>query len=385
MPFRKQRPALAFSQVELARLKSLERSRTEEKRKVVRASILIDSLAGLSERAIAAKHRVNRNTVIRCVSKCLRFGWEAALSDLQRPGKPRRLTDDAIAWVRNLACQKPPQLGYAEELWTYRLLTQHIQPHAEAAGYPSLRTLSRSKLHHLLTQAEIQPHKIRYYVEKRAPDFDRKMAEVLHVYKEVEIINDNLISGAVKEPSTVTVSYDEKTGIQALANTSADRPPIPGQHPAFRRDYEYKRLGTLSLLAGIDLHRGTITESISETHNSQDFVAFLKKLEQAYPETQAIRLILDNHSAHISKETQSYLATRPQRFQFVFKPKHGSWLNLVEVFFSKLTRTVLRGIRVASKEELVNRLRQHIETLNQHPVVFRWRWRYKMAEEASMA
>jgi transposase len=383
MPFRRLKPALAFSETELAKLKGLQRSRTQEQRKVVRASILLDSVAGLSERAIAAKHRVNRNTVIRSVSKCLRFGLEAALNDLQRPGKPRRLTDDSIAWVRNLACQKPQQLGYAEELWTYRLLTQHIQSHAPAAGYPALQTLSRSKLHHLLTQAEIRPHKIRYYVEKRDPDFDRKMAEVLHVYKEVEIINDGLVSGTVKEASIVTVSYDEKTGIQALANTSPDLPPIPGQQPTLRRDYEYKRLGTLSLLAGIDLHSGTITESISETHKSQDFVAFLKKLDQTYPESQVIRLILDNHSAHISKETQHYLATRPQRFQFVFTPKHGSWLNLVEVFFSKLTRTLLRGIRVASKEELVNRLRQHIETLNQDPVVFRWR--YKMDEVIPMA
>lgn len=383
MPFRKRGPSLTFTETELARLKGLQRSRTEEQRKVVGASILLDSLGGLSERAIAAKHRVNRNTVIRCVSKCLRFGLEAALNDLQRPGKPRLLTDDAIAWVRNLACQKPHELGYAEELWTYRLLTQHIQSHGQAAGYPLLKTLSRSKLHHLLTQAEIRPHKIRYYVEKRDPDFDSKMAEVLHVYKEVEIINDGLIRGTLKEPSMVTVSYDEKTGIQAIANTSPDLPPIPGQQSAFRRDYEYKRLGTLSLLAGIDLHRGTITESIGETHKSEDFVAFLKKLDQAYPGSQVIRLILDNHSAHISKETQSYLTTRPQRFQFVFTPKHGSWLNLVEVFFSKLTRTVLRGIRVTSKEELVNRLRQHIETLNQHPVVFRWR--YKMDEEFSMA
>ena len=104
---------------------------------------------------------------------------------------------------------------------------------------------------------------------------------------------------------------------------------MPGQHASPTRDYEYKRLGTVSLLAGLDLHRGTVTEIISETHKSKDFIELLKKLDAAYPATTTLRLILDNHSAHISKETQRYLASRPQRFQFVFVPKHGSWLNSV--------------------------------------------------------
>jgi transposase len=308
----------------------------------------------------------------------LQFGLEAALKDFQRPGKPAQLTDDAKAWVLQLACQKPKDLGYSYELWTYQLLTQHIHRQCGLAGYSALQKLSRSKLHHILKTAELRPHKVRYYVEKRDPEFEPKMANVLHVYKEVEISNHGLIQGRLKELPLVTLSYDEKPGIQALANVSPEKPPVPSQQASLLRDYEYVRHGTLSLLAGIDLHTGQITEWISDTNNSKDFIEFLTKLDQAYPPHQAIRLVLDNHSAHISKETKSYLATKPQRFQFVFTPTHGSWLNLIEVFFSKLTRTLLREIRVASKSELADRLRQYIREINAAPVVIRWK--YKMDE-----
>src|SRR5215469_582315 len=176
----------------------------------------------------------------------------------------------------------------------------------------------------------------------------------------------------------VTISYDEKPGIQALATTTADRPPVVGTHPSHLRDYEYVRLGTVSLLAGLDLHSGRVIETVSDTHNSRDFIAFLEKLDHAYPEHHPIRLVLDNHSAHISKQTRGYLQTVPPRFIFVLTPSHGSWLNLIENQFRKMTRTLLRGIRVASKQELIERIPQYFEEINASPVVFRWK--YKMDE-----
>jgi transposase len=378
MAFPRKRNALQFTEPERRKLESIGKSRTEEKRRTVRAAILLASLSGQSDEVIARRHHVSRSTVVLCIQKCLQFGVDAALGELPRPGKPRQVPDDAIAWVQNCACQKPKELGYSYELWTYKLLTAHVRRHCVAAGHPALQKLSRSKLHKILRKGELRPHKIRYYVERRDPGFESKMANVLHVYKEVEIINDGLLRGAVRELGMVTISYDEKPGIQALAVTTPDRPPVVGQHASYLRDYEYKRLGTVSLLAGLDLHSGRVIETISDTHNSGDFIAFLKKLEGAYPAHQRIRLVLDNHSAHISKETRGYLDTVPQRFVFVFTPKHGSWLNLIENQFSKMTRTMLRGIRVASKQELIDRLHQYFEEVNADPVVFRWK--FKMDE-----
>jgi len=379
MAFPKKRKALVFTQEELEKLQAIRRARTEEKRRTVRAGILLDAASGkMSDQAIARAHRVHRNTVVLCVNKCLRFGWEAALGELPRAGRPRRLRDDATAWVLHCACQKPKELGYSYELWTYGLLTQHIRQRCEAAGYPELRQLSRSKLHQILTQAKLRPHKVRYYVERRDPDFESKMASVLHVYKEVEIINEGLVQGTLREAPLITISYDEKPGLQALAPTSPDRPPVPGKYPSHTRDYEYERLGTVSLLAGLDLHTGRVIETVRDTHKSSDFIAWLQKLDARYPAGIPIRLLLDNHSAHVSRETQAYLQTVPGRFRFVFTPTHGSWLNLVETLFSKMARSMLRGIRVATKAELIERIHKYFEEVNADPVVFRWK--YKMDE-----
>ena len=378
MPFPRERNALQFTELEFRKLDSIRKSRSEEKRRTQRASILLDSLSGQSDEAIARHHHVSRGTVVLCIQKCLRFGLDAALGELPRAGKPRSLPDDALAWVRHCACQKPKELGYSYELWTYQLLTAHLRGHCVAAGHPALRKLSRSKLHKILRQGELRPHKIRYYVERRDPAFEAKMAHVLHVYKEVEIVNEYRQGEAGQPLGMVTISYDEKPGIQALAVTTPDRPPVAGRHPSHLRDYEYERLGTVSLLAGMDLHTGRIVEIVSDTHTSADFIAFLKKLDGAYPEHQKIRLVLDNHSAHVSKETRSYLDTAPQRFVFVFTPTHGSWLNLIENQFSKMTRTMLRGIRVASKQELIDRIHLYFDEINAAPVIFRWK--YKMDE-----
>lgn len=173
------------------------------------------------------------------------------------------------------------------------------------------------------------------------------------------------------------LSYDEKPGIQAIATTSEDRPPVANTEKmsSILRDYEYKRLGTLSLLAAIDLLTGEAIPLVSNTHKSSDFVTFLKRLDEKYPKGDKIRLILDNHSAHTSRETQEYLNTVPRRFEFVFTPTHGSWLNMVEGFFSKMTHQMLSGIRVGSKEELKERILKYFEEINEVPVPYKWKYR----------
>ena len=222
-----------------------------------------------------------------------------------------------------------------------------------------------------LKKAKIRPHKITYYLERRDPDFEAKMAQVLYVYKEVEMLRQ---SGENTSNIVAVLSFDEKPGIQAIEAKAPDLPPVPGQHSTWSRDHQYIRHGTLSLLAGIDLLNGYVHGLVEERHRSREFISFLKLVDQAYPQNAKIRIILDNHSAHISKETRSFLATRPGRFEFIFTPTHGSWLNLVESFFGKMAHTMLRHIRVSSKEELKNRIEQYINEVNETPVVFRWKY-----------
>ena len=371
MVFKRKYPKPNIPEEGLNELKRIRSSRKDEKRRVIRASIILDYLDGYSDDRIASRIGINKNTVKNCLSKLREFGVEAALNDLPRPGKPRTITDEDRSWILNLACTKPLDYGYPDELWSYTLMTDHIRKNRD-----SMINVSRSTVFEILNEAEIRPHKVRYYVEKRDEDFDRKMAVVLHVYKEVDMINNGVIIPDLKD--TITISFDEKPGIQAISLTSEELPPVPGKHPSVTRDYEYKRLGTLSLLAGIDLHTGSVTETVSRTHNSDDFILFLKKLDSSYPEEKKIRLILDNLKVHTSRKTKEYLLTVPNRFEFVFTPKHGSWLNIVEILFSKLARTMLREIRVKTVEELKNRIDQYFQEINKSPVIFRWK--YKMDE-----
>ena len=363
-----------------AYLKSLIKQRTIQAQVVIRAHILLDKANGNSIRQIANIYDLSTNTVRLCINKYKAGGTDAALFDKQRSGRPVEITDDAVAWIIDIACQRPAELGYSQELWTIKNLHAHIQEHAEEAGYPRLSTITKPMVQKILKRSDIKPFKIKYYCERRDPDFESKMHDVLVVYKQVsmQFDEDGNIIIPEEQPMIHTISCDEKPGIQAIATTSDDlRPQKDGG--CVYRDYEYKRLGTLSLLAGIDLLTGKAIPLVSETHKSSDFICLLKKFDEMYPEGDVIRIICDNHSAHKSKEVKNYLATRPEgRFIFVFTPTHGSWLNLIESFFSKMTKQMLKGIRVNSKEELMKRIYLYFEEVNRDPVVFHWT--YKMDE-----
>jgi transposase len=369
MPFQRTRARLVLTAEVESRLTTLAHSRTESAQRVERAQILLAYAAGESISAIARRLGTNRPKIERCVDKALQIGPLAALADLPGRGKPAAITSEARAWLVSLACQKPKDLGYAAELWTTRLLASHVRQHCTAQGHPSLQRLARGTVSKILRHSQVRPHKISYYLERRDPDFEAKMAQVLYVYREVHILRE---AGKAVSSQLAVLSYDEKPGIQVLENTAPDLPPVPGRHPSFGRDHEYIRHGTLSLLAGIDLLTGHVHGLVADRHRSREFVDFLQRVDRFYPASATIRIILDNHSAHLSKETRAYLATVPNRFDFVFTPKHGSWLNLVESFFAKLAKTLLRGIRGASKAELRERIERHLQELNQEPVVMKW-------------
>jgi len=384
MPFESKRPKLILTQEEVKKLTEISRSRTQPLRSVERARILLASYGGkndsqiareLSGKEISKKElNANRQRVIRCINRALAYGVYEALKDLPREGRPRDISSEARAWIISLACMKPKDLGYPHELWTQRLLAQHIQRNCMEAGYPELLKISRGTISKILSASNIKPHKISSYVQQRDPDFEPKSAVVLHTYKQVELLKRRKKNG--EKMDTVVVSYDEKPGIQAMGNKAPDLMPVPGYYPTLSRDYEYVRHGTLSLLAGIDLLTGEIHHKIFDRHRSEEFIEFLKYMDSVYPEGIKIIIICDNLKVHTSKKTQKYLASVPQRFQFIFTPKHASWLNIIESLFSKMTRSLLRGIQVSSKEELRQRIGQYYDDLNKMPVIFKWK--YKM-------
>src|SRR6266498_5985558 len=372
MPFRSRKAPLVLTPEMRNRLTAFSTSRSEPAHRVERAKFLLAYAAGDSISTISRRLHTNRPKVERSVKKALELGALASLEDLPGRGKGASITSDARTWVVDLACRKPKDLGYSDEWWTTRLLALHIQNHCQEAGHPSLMKISRGTVSKILSKAKIRPHKIAYYLERRDPEFETKMAQVLCVYNEVAMLRE--AANNASSMMVAVLSYDEKPGIQAIQNTAPDLPPVPGKQPDFARDHEYIRHGTVSLLAGIDLISGKVHGMVADRHRSKEFISFLKILDIQYPPEVKLRLILDNHSAHISKETRAYLSTVPNRYEFVFTPKHGSWLNLVESFFGKMARTMLRGIRVASKAELKERIEKYLTEVNETPVVFRWKY-----------
>src|SRR5712671_1074593 len=238
-------------------LVDISRSRSEATGRVERARMIIAYLDTPSAYVVARQIGVSQQTVTRCLERAAELGVLAALDDRPRAGRDAVITREARTWLVSLACAKPIASGYPHELWTTRLLAAHARNHGPQAGHPSLAKLAQGTVCKILAAHEIKPHKIRYYVEQRDPDFEPKMAEVLCVYREVEM---RRAAAADRDGGgqIAILSDDEKPGIQAIGNTTPDLPPVPGTHPTTQRDDEYKRHGTVTLMAGIDLLTGTV-------------------------------------------------------------------------------------------------------------------------------
>src|SRR6266540_1504472 len=342
---------LSLGDADLENLSSIAQSRTEPASRVERARVLRGYWKDPSFFAVGQALGLHHQTVQRCVERAVVEGPMAALDDRPHPGKEPTITIEAKAWLTSLACRKAKELGYPHELWTTRLLARHAREHGPAEGHACLANLAQGTVCKILNQEGVKPHKVRYYLERRDPEFAEKMADVLCVYRKVKLLKKDATAAKKKPNDAVAViSYDEKPGIQAVATTAPDLPT------------------------------GKVHALVKDRHRSREFIEFLKLLDDAYPAHTAIHLILDNHSAHISKETRAWLADQPaHRFEFTFTPKHGSWLNLVEGFFSKLARSVLRHIRISSKQELKERLMAAIDYFNHDPVVHTWTYKLDKA------
>src|SRR5271154_6473099 len=366
------RSKLILADEDKVELEQLARSRTAPYREAQRSAILLGYHAGESIAGIGRRLGITRLSVSKWVAKALAVGPMAALKDNYHRPKEPVIGADAKAWVVHVACSKPKELGYAAEVWSRQALAKHIREQAREAGFPALSQAAKATVHRILAEQPLHPEKVKYYLERRDPNFEAGMRRVLIVYQDVALQNARRAAGEATS-NIITVSVDEKPGVQAIGNTAPDLPPVPGKHPTIGRDHEYERLGTCSILAALDLQDGHITARVEDRHRSVEFISLLSDLDVRYPPECTIRIILDNHSAHISKETQAFLSLHPNRFQYVLTPKHGSWLNIVETLFGKMARSFLRHIRVRSLDELKARILKGIAEINAAPVVHRWK------------
>jgi transposase len=371
MPRKSQKAKLILDDDQKEQLKKISQSQKAPFREVQRASILLQYAEGKEITEIERLLQASRPTIYKWIEKALAMGIDEGLKDKYHRPKEPKITEEAKAWIINIACKKPTEYGYAAERWTRSALAKHARKYSTMEGHECLKDAAKVTIQRILAEHPIRPHKMAYYLERRDPDFEKKMVDVLCVYKEVNLQNETTSPRDI--PSVITVSVDEKPGLQAINNTAPDIMPAPGKNSRIMRDHEYKRLGTLSILAALDLHDGHVIAQVHERHRSREFISLLKEIDAYYPAASTIRIVLDNHSSHISKETMTYLASRPGRFVYVHTPTHGSWLNLIETLFGKMARTFLKHIRVTSKQELKERILLGIKEINESPVVHSWK------------
>jgi transposase len=348
--------AAAAKQIEIGgedrrELERIVRSRRAERRAVERAQIVLAAADGRSAARIASEVGCSERTVWKWRRRFEEDGL-VGLRDEARPGRPLVHGAQVRAKLIALACTRPsvtPE-GLRRDRWTHREL-------AEAVG------MSESQAHAILRAAEIKPHLLEQWVmSELGPDFDAQAAEVCGLYLD-------------PPAGTLVVSLDEKTGIQAKAPTRPDVQARPGR-PA-RREHEYTRNGTQNLFAALRVHSGEVSAMPSKTRNRFDLLRFLDQLETEIPAGRQVIAISDNLSTRTTQEVSDWLADHP-RWRFVFTPKHASWLNQVEIFFSILARRLLKRGAFANEHDLAQQMLAFVETYNQTARPFNWTYTGKV-------
>ena len=327
------------------------RSRVGERRLVERARIVLLAGEGRPAGAIAERVGCAERTVKLWRSRYERDGLDG-LRDRPKTGRPLTHGSEVRAKLIALACTRPPDSaeGVRRERWTHAEL-------AEQVG------MSQSQAHAILRAADIRPHLTEYLVmSELGADFDAQAAEVCGLYLD-------------PPANAIVVSIDEKTSIAAREPARPDTLPSAGK-PA-RRDSEYLRNGTTNLFAALQVHHGEVSGMTSQTRNRWDFLAFLEQLDSEIPAGKQVIAILDNLSTHKTREVEAWLATHP-RWQFVFTPKHASWLNQVECFFSILARRLLRHGAFSGPDDLAAQMLAFLEHYNLTARPFAWTYTGKV-------
>ncbi len=327
-------------------LQRIASSAKAQVRQVLRARIVLVAADGAGNAAIARHLAVSVNTVRKWRGRFAERGLDG-LKDAGRSGRPRRYDDLVRVAVVAAATSTPP--GPAAT-WTHAAIA------AQVAG-TVFAPISASQVGRVLAGLDLKPHKVTGWLTRRdTPDFWDRVRDICALYR-------------TPPKGTIVLSIDEKTAIQARERRYPSQPAAPGR--ATRREFEYRRHGTASIVAALDITTGqTLIETI-QRNNAPTFTAFLDRLDRILPRDKDIHMVLDNGSAHTARHTRAWLAAHP-RWHVHWTPPHASWLNQVELVFSALTRAVLRNGGFTSRNDLIEKIDAWTIRRNEHARLFRW-------------
>ena len=369
MPAARQREAIVLSEEQVQRLQRITSSSNGSRSAIVRARMLLRYMRGEPIKAIARKEGVSRPTVQLCIDKALSGGIETAIQDLTRPGRPRSVPPEGRAWVMQLACSRPSDHGYPAEIWTLSQLTAHVRKQARQAGHGCLEHASKYIIRRIIKEASHIPHNVAYYFDGEPLEAREGMASVLTVFKEVELFEENRAAfPAARKVSTGPggngFSSPPATIVAALA-------PEPYSLPLSLQDHQRKPLGTVVLMAGIDLTDGRIIALVHPKSTAPRLGEFFRIVDGYYPLNWRIRIIPGTDTAASSRSNMKVLINYPNRFDLDELRSDGLWLNLLEVFFTRMITSFLRSLRVISPAEFLTRMNQYLDEINLFTVVNR--------------
>lgn len=333
------------------------RAGSTPQRDVKRARIILLAADGVASRRISSEVGMHESHVAMWRQRFLAQGLEGLRDAKGRGAKIVYGPEDRMKIVALATSQRDPD--DPEATWTYQALADELN---DEVG------ISRSALYKFLASLDIKPHKVVGWLNRRDdPEFWDRVRDVCGLY-----VNPPL--------NALVVSVDEKTSIQAKERLARTSPAGPGR-PA-RREFEYRRHGTASLLAAMDVHSGEVLAQPIEANNSLTFIDFLGDLDRLVAPGLEVHLIMDNGSSHTSGATRRWLAQHP-RFVAHYTPKHASWVNQVELFFSILQRKVIRHGNFSSRDDLVSKIIRFIINRNETARPFAWTYTGEPLKAAS--
>ena len=322
------------------RLEAIVADRNRPQKHVWRANIILLTDAGFGTAAIQRHTGKTKTCVWRWQERFMEEGVEGLLRDKTRPGRIAPLDQATIDLVLKLTDQPPP--GETTH-WTGRAM-------AKAVG------ISVSSVHRLWRAHGLQPHRVRQFKLSRDPAFIPKLRDIVGLY--------------VDPPAhAVVFSIDQKSQIQALDRTQPGLPLKKGR--AGTMTHDYKRHGTTTLFAALNVLDGTVIGQNMQRHRHQEFIRFLNTIERQVPAGKVIHVILDNYAAHKHAKVKAWLARHP-RWTFHFTPTSSSWLNAVEGFFAKLSKRRLKRGVFRSVTELQTAINRFVAEHNTDPKPFVW-------------
>lgn len=331
---------IQFTKEEQKEVLRLARGRNTAQKVVLRAKIISKKMEGMSQEEIAKELGTTRVTVGLWLKRYQERGVTALLKDAYRSGRIPQLTEDKEKAIIEATLHSIPANATH---WSVRSMAEKQE-------------VSRMTVHRVWKRYNIKPHLVKTFKISKDPHFIEKVKDVVGLY--------------LNPPDRALVlSVDEKSQIQALDRTQPGLPMKRGH--AGTMTHDYKRHGTTTLFAALNILDGKIIGTCMKKHRQDEFLKFLKKIDQETPKELDLHLIVDNYSAHKTARIQTWLAKHP-RFVMHFTPTSSSWLNMIERFFSELTtKRVRRGV-FRSVQALEKAIMDFIETHNEKPKIFTW-------------